>query len=183
MNSLPSSSTSVSRDSLNCFWLARDSRYIASFGEDPTENTNSIVIAQQYLDCCLLIRCSGSVFTETLPRNRCLFWLHYPGFQSSCHNMYHCGPSATGFLDVSHSMVYRIWYVLEIGTVFALRWTDILYETYTEFLNTEKKKLSGFHSARELNRPSDRRLSATLVPTFFADRGCRVVSATDSHGR
>jgi hypothetical protein len=31
-------------------------------------------------------------------------------------------------------------------------------------------------------RPSDRRLSAKLVPTF-ADRGCRVVSATDSHGR
>jgi hypothetical protein len=30
----------------------------------------------------------------------------------------------------------------------------------------------------ELYRPSDRRLSAKLVPTF-ADRGCRVVSATD----
>jgi hypothetical protein len=29
--------------------------------------------------------------------------------------------------------------------------------------------------------PSDRRLSAKLVPTF-ADRGCRVVSATDPHG-
>jgi hypothetical protein len=34
----------------------------------------------------------------------------------------------------------------------------------------------------ELYRPSDRRLLAKLVPTF-ADRGCRVVSATDSHGR
>jgi hypothetical protein len=33
-----------------------------------------------------------------------------------------------------------------------------------------------------LYRPSDRRLSAKLVPTF-ADRGCRVVSATDPHGR
>jgi hypothetical protein len=31
-------------------------------------------------------------------------------------------------------------------------------------------------------RPSDRRLSAKVVPTF-ADRGCRVVSATDPHGR
>jgi hypothetical protein len=31
-----------------------------------------------------------------------------------------------------------------------------------------------------LVRPSDRRLSAKLVP-FFADRGCRVVSSTDPH--
>jgi hypothetical protein len=31
-------------------------------------------------------------------------------------------------------------------------------------------------------RPSDRRLSAKLVPTL-ADRGCRVVSVTDPHGR
>jgi hypothetical protein len=34
----------------------------------------------------------------------------------------------------------------------------------------------------ELYRPSDRRLSANLVATF-ADKGCRVVSATDPHGR
>jgi hypothetical protein len=38
------------------------------------------------------------------------------------------------------------------------------------------------YSACELYRPSNRRLSAKLVPTF-ADRGCRVVSATDPHGR
>jgi hypothetical protein len=35
---------------------------------------------------------------------------------------------------------------------------------------------------RELDRPSESRLSAKLVPTF-ADRGCRMVSATDSHSR
>jgi hypothetical protein len=34
----------------------------------------------------------------------------------------------------------------------------------------------------ELYRPSDRRLSAKLVPTF-ADRGCHVVSVTDPYGR
>jgi hypothetical protein len=33
-----------------------------------------------------------------------------------------------------------------------------------------------------LYRPSDRSLLAKLVPTL-ADRGCRVVSATDPHGR
>jgi hypothetical protein len=33
-------------------------------------------------------------------------------------------------------------------------------------------------SASELYRPSDRRISAKLVP-IFAYRGCRVVSATD----
>jgi hypothetical protein len=37
-------------------------------------------------------------------------------------------------------------------------------------------------SASELYRPSDRRLLAKLVRTF-ADRECRVVSTTDSHGR
>jgi hypothetical protein len=35
---------------------------------------------------------------------------------------------------------------------------------------------------KRIYRPSDRRLSAILVSTL-ADRGCRVVSATDPHGR
>jgi hypothetical protein len=34
----------------------------------------------------------------------------------------------------------------------------------------------------KLYRPSERSLPAKLVPTL-ADRGCRVVSATDPHGR
>jgi hypothetical protein len=37
-------------------------------------------------------------------------------------------------------------------------------------------------SASELYRPSDRHLSAKLVPTF-TDRGCQVVSVTGPHGR
>jgi hypothetical protein len=40
----------------------------------------------------------------------------------------------------------------------------------------------GLQSASELYRPSDRRLSAKLVPTL-ADTGCRVVSATNPYGR
>jgi hypothetical protein len=39
---------------------------LCSLGPDPTENTISIIIAQ-YLDCCLLIRCRGNLFTESLP--------------------------------------------------------------------------------------------------------------------
>jgi hypothetical protein len=38
------------------------------------------------------------------------------------------------------------------------------------------------HSASELYRPSDRRLSAKVLRTF-TDRECHVVSARDSHGR
>jgi hypothetical protein len=49
-----------------------------------------------------------------------------------------------------------------------------LFSTWTE--------LRGRLSARELYRTSDRRMSAKLVPTF-ADRGCRVVSATDPYSR
>jgi hypothetical protein len=41
-----------------------------------------------------------------------------------------------------------------------------------------KTKFRGLYSASELYRPSDRRLSAKLVSTF-ADRWCRVISATD----
>jgi hypothetical protein len=37
-------------------------------------------------------------------------------------------------------------------------------------------------SASELYRPSDRRLSASWLPTF-ADRRCHVVSVTDPYGR
>jgi hypothetical protein len=37
-------------------------------------------------------------------------------------------------------------------------------------------------SVSELYRPSDRRLSAKLAPTF-ADRGCHVVAVTDPYGR
>jgi hypothetical protein len=43
-------------------------------------------------------------------------------------------------------------------------------------------KLCGFSPQAKLYRLSDRRLSAKLVPTF-ADRGCRMVRATDPHGR
>jgi hypothetical protein len=44
------------------------------------------------------------------------------------------------------------------------------------------KKTPWPESASELFRPSDRRMSAKLVSTF-AERACRVVSATDPHGR
>jgi hypothetical protein len=53
----------------------------------PTENTVSIVIAQQYFNCCLLIHWRGSLFTESLPSNERLLWLRYSGFQASCHNI------------------------------------------------------------------------------------------------
>jgi hypothetical protein len=46
----------------------------------------------------------------------------------------------------------------------------------------KNKQTPWLQSASELYRPSGRRLSAKLVPTF-ADGGCRVVSAMDPHGR
>jgi hypothetical protein len=47
---------------------------------------------------------------------------------------------------------------------------------------TTTKKTAWFQSASEPYRPRDRNLSASLVPTF-ADRGCRVVSATNPQCR
>jgi hypothetical protein len=45
-----------------------------------------------------------------------------------------------------------------------------------------KKQTPWPESANELYRPSDRRLSAKVVPTF-ADRGCHMVSVTDPYSR
>jgi hypothetical protein len=81
-----SSSTAVSRDSLN-YHSAGLGSSLYSLGSDPTENTVCIVIAQQYLDCCLLIRCSGNLFTESLHSNERLLWISYSGFQASCHSI------------------------------------------------------------------------------------------------
>jgi hypothetical protein len=46
----------------------------------------------------------------------------------------------------------------------------------------QAKQTPWSESAIELYRPSDRRLSAKLVPTF-ADRGCHVISVMDPHSR
>jgi hypothetical protein len=43
--------------------------------------------SQQFLYCCLRIRCRGNFFTEPLPNSWRLLWLQYSGLQASCHNM------------------------------------------------------------------------------------------------
>jgi hypothetical protein len=58
---------------------------------------------------------------------------------------------------------------------------DYIGITWLNELNFAKKKKKK-KSVRELYRTSGRRLTAKLVPTF-ADRGWRVISATDAHGR
>jgi hypothetical protein len=50
----------------------------------PPEVTNSIFIAQQYLDCCLLIRCRGNMYTESLFSNEHLLWLPWVLSQYYC---------------------------------------------------------------------------------------------------
>jgi hypothetical protein len=46
---------------------------LCSLGADSSENAVFVVLAQQYLDCCLLISCRGNLFTESLPSNERLF--------------------------------------------------------------------------------------------------------------
>jgi hypothetical protein len=60
-------STAILRDYLSSNSAGLGSS-LYSFGEDLTENTVSIVIAQHH-DCCFLIRCRGNLFTESLPSN------------------------------------------------------------------------------------------------------------------
>jgi hypothetical protein len=47
----------------------------------------------QQVNCFLRIRCSGNMFTESLPSNERLFWLHYFGFRASCHNIINLCPN------------------------------------------------------------------------------------------
>jgi hypothetical protein len=66
------------------FQLAWHPRYIAS-GRNQ-QKTPSPSLSQQYLSCCLIIRCSGNVFTETLSSNKRLlpaFRRHVTIFRSS----------------------------------------------------------------------------------------------------
>jgi hypothetical protein len=61
--------------------------------------------------------------------------------------------------------------------------TTLVRFSLEEYVSLEGyKKAPWPESSNELYWPSDRRLSAKLVPTF-ADRGCRVVSMTDPYGR
>jgi hypothetical protein len=58
-----------------------------------------------------------------------------------------------------------------------LQWTCYIIGTRVHHRRLVMSKLKSM----ALDTPSDRHLSAKLVPTF-ADRGCCVVSATDPHG-
>jgi hypothetical protein len=79
-------------------------------------------------------------------------------------------PSQEG---TSVQQVARPSHIPEYGNIRSYRCENIKYYI---------KKIPWSESASELYRPSDRRLSAKLVPTF-ADRRCRVVSVTDPYDR
>jgi hypothetical protein len=53
--------------------------------------------------------------------------------------------------------------------------------TTSQNYDVKRNKLHGFSPQANYTQPSDRLLSAKLVPTF-TDRRCRVVRATDPHG-
>jgi hypothetical protein len=57
----------------------------------------------------------------------------------------------------------------------------VRYKIQFRYKYKKKNELSGFSPQSELYRPSDRRLSAKLGPAL-ADKGCRVVSASNPHG-
>jgi hypothetical protein len=63
-----------------------------------------------------------------------------------------------------------------------LSFHSLCVEQVTSLPQVSKKKTPWSESTSELYRPSDRRLSAKLLPTF-ADRGCHVVSVTEPYGR
>jgi hypothetical protein len=69
-------------------------------------------------------------------------------------------------------------------TLYTTEQRRAIYRIKSKIYDTKigEKKIPCLWSASELRRPSDLRFLARLVLTF-ADRGCCVVSATDSPGR
>jgi hypothetical protein len=106
-----SSSTAVSRDSLN-YSSAGLGSSLYSPGADPTENTVFIAIAQQYLDCCLLIRCRWNLFTESLRSNERLLWLSGVFSQyDKCwtYGSREHGKESPGFIKLSQALSSMEW--------------------------------------------------------------------------
>jgi hypothetical protein len=64
----------------------------------------------------------------------------------------------------------------------AAAWSDLEHTAVDDKEEKHKTKLNSVALVRERTIPTDRRLLAKIMPTF-ADRGCRVVSAAESHGR
>jgi hypothetical protein len=79
--------------------------------------------------------------------------------------------------DEVHLLSEAGYFISRVGYVTEEKSCVNVFEFRSDIGIAEKTKRLGFSPL-----PSDRRLSAKLVPTF-ADRGCHVVSATDPHGR
>jgi hypothetical protein len=85
------------------------------------------------------------------------------------------------FICINIKSLYFVAYLCTCLWLYECRTLKWKLFMSTVKLYGEKKNLWSL-SASELCRPSDRRLSAKLVPTF-EDGGCRVVSGTDPYGR
>jgi hypothetical protein len=83
-----------------------------------------------------------------------------------------------------HSFTYIFHFRLLFGLacISILHWSGFWANGLTSGFSGKENSVALVWYASKLYRPSDRRFSAKLVPAF-ADRGCRVVSATDPHGR
>jgi hypothetical protein len=78
--------------------------------------------------------------------------------------------------------LFRFWIPWRSGEDVGIYLQD---HTVSQSRNTRIRTITAVETSKRiytLYRPSDRRLSAKVVPTF-ADRMCCVVSATDPHGR
>jgi hypothetical protein len=108
--------------------------------------------------------------------------LPHPGGQGSCIYF----PQEQGS-PVIHPRIGLQWILCKGSDYIRLVWNAFHGAYVTLILSVhlggkKKKKKPWSESARELYRPSDRRLSANWLPTC-ADRRCHVVSVTDPPGR
>jgi hypothetical protein len=150
-------------------------------------------------------------FKETAETRQSSFWANEkPGYESNQYNytLFTCSSKEVYFTTgyILTQKLTQVW--LKVRNIDMERDADnpqgrsihhicralhnVAHISLHKYLNTEignkvhylsfVKKTPWPESASKLFPPSDRRLSAKLVPTF-ADRGCHVVNMTDPYGR
>jgi hypothetical protein len=89
--------------------------------------------------------------------------------------------------EVTGKIIYVVLFlIVSLSSCFSVSHIPFPFSLFAHPINIHVsvpiKKTPWSESASELYRPSDRRLSAKLLPAF-ADRGCHLVSVTDPYGR
>jgi hypothetical protein len=126
-----------------------------------------ILLRNLATDCLLRICLRGNLFTNTLPSNT-----------RTCNNMIRsleCQAMCESG-SLKRQLKYKLKYKSDGVGDHHVRWD-------TDGIEPTRLKLNSLALVRKRTTPTERPPLVSNVSANFCGRGCRVVSATDSHGR